>query len=294
MQRLRQIGLAVVLVVVMRAGDAGAQTSAAPPPVTAGFDNGFFIQSPDGATRLTFGFVAQTDGRFFARRSAANRQHVHHSQDPADVHRTGRQVFRVQGDARFRQRHHGHPGRLLRHALLPAFRVRSRKGQDARRIRAAHWRRQPVFSRASARLEPCPEPRHRGSGARRPGWRQADLCGWTVQRHPRRNIVHHRTRHQQRQGLCRSRRGAAARRSTTGSSALNGLGFHVGGSVGTQANGLPSFRTSVGQTYFTYASGVTADGQRTRVSPGRLLFLQVSWGCSANTCCRRRTLPAAA
>ena len=64
MQRLRQIGLAVVLVIVMRAGDAGAQTSAAPQPVTTGFDNGFFIQSPDGATRLTLGFVAQTDGRF--------------------------------------------------------------------------------------------------------------------------------------------------------------------------------------------------------------------------------------
>jgi phosphate-selective porin OprO/OprP len=49
---------------------------------------------------------------------------------------------------------------------------------------------------------------------------------------------------------------------------LNNLGFQVGGSVGKQSGtGLPSFRTSVGQTYFTYATGTNADGTRTRVSP---------------------------
>jgi phosphate-selective porin OprO and OprP len=50
--------------------------------------------------------------------------------------------------------------------------------------------------------------------------------------------------------------------------ALNGLGFHVGGSTGKQSGpGLPTFRTSVGQTYFAYAVGTTADGTRVRVSP---------------------------
>ena len=49
--------------------------------------------------------------------------------------------------------------------------------------------------------------------------------------------------------------------------ALNGLGFQVGGSVGKQSGALPSFRTSVGQTYFSYATGAAADGTRTRVSP---------------------------
>lgn len=48
---------------------------------------------------------------------------------------------------------------------------------------------------------------------------------------------------------------------------LNGLGFHMGGSVGRQVGPLPSFRTSVGQTYFSYAPGTTANGRRTRVSP---------------------------
>jgi phosphate-selective porin OprO/OprP len=50
--------------------------------------------------------------------------------------------------------------------------------------------------------------------------------------------------------------------------ALNGFGFQVGGSIGKQAGAaLPNFRTSVGQTYFSYAAGTVADGIRTRVSP---------------------------
>jgi phosphate-selective porin OprO/OprP len=48
---------------VMRAGAARAQTST-PQPVTAGFDNGFFVQSNNGDYRFVFGMVAQLDGRF--------------------------------------------------------------------------------------------------------------------------------------------------------------------------------------------------------------------------------------
>jgi phosphate-selective porin OprO/OprP len=56
-------------------------------------------------------------------------------------------------------------------------------------------------------------------------------------------------------------------RSTAASpGALAGLGFQIGGSVGQQSGALPAFRTSVGQTYFSYAV-TTADGDRSRVSP---------------------------
>jgi phosphate-selective porin OprO/OprP len=41
----------------------------------------------------------------------------------------------------------------------------------------------------------------------------------------------------------------------------------VGGSAGEQSGALPSFRTSVGQTYFSYVAGATASGTRTRVTP---------------------------
>jgi phosphate-selective porin OprO/OprP len=54
--------------------------------------------------------------------------------------------------------------------------------------------------------------------------------------------------------------------------ALNGLGFQVGGSNGRQSGALPSFKTSVGQTYFLYASGVSAAGARSRVSPAVFYF----------------------
>src|SRR5215208_3375034 len=56
----------VVFLALAAAVPAFAQAPSAPaaPPVTTGFDNGFFIQTPDAATRLTLGFVAQTDGRF--------------------------------------------------------------------------------------------------------------------------------------------------------------------------------------------------------------------------------------
>jgi phosphate-selective porin OprO and OprP len=48
---------------------------------------------------------------------------------------------------------------------------------------------------------------------------------------------------------------------------LNGLGFAVGASYGTQHGVLPAFRTSVGQRYFGYVAGASADGPRTRITP---------------------------
>ena len=48
--------------------------------------------------------------------------------------------------------------------------------------------------------------------------------------------------------------------------ALNGLGFQIGGSEGQEAGALPSFKTSVGQTFFSYA-GANAAGAHTRVTP---------------------------
>jgi phosphate-selective porin OprO/OprP len=48
---------------------------------------------------------------------------------------------------------------------------------------------------------------------------------------------------------------------------LSGLGFHLGGSTGNHVGALPAFRTSVGQTYFSYASGVSAGGRHDRFTP---------------------------
>ena len=271
MQRLRQIGLAVVLVIVMRAGDAGAQTSAAPQPVTTGFDNGFFIQSPDGATRLTLGFVAQTDGRFSV-------------DDPLPIVNT----FTIR---KIRPTFTGRLTKFFEFKVMPDF------GNGTTVIQDAYF--DTRFSQAF---------RVRVGKDKTPvGYELliGDASLYFPERALASSLVPNRDIGVQAQGDLaggkltyagglfngipdgtsstteldtNSDKDFAARvvvqpwRSTTGSSALSGLGFHVGGSVGTQANGLPSFRTSVGQTYFAYASGVTADGQRTRVSPAAFYF----------------------
>jgi hypothetical protein len=64
---------AAVAAVLIVPSAAGAQTAAAAaasqpapaaPQPTAGFQDGFFIQTANGDNRLLFGLVAQTDGRF--------------------------------------------------------------------------------------------------------------------------------------------------------------------------------------------------------------------------------------
>jgi phosphate-selective porin OprO and OprP len=52
-----------------------------------------------------------------------------------------------------------------------------------------------------------------------------------------------------------------------GTGALQGLGFGVAGTTGPQAGALPSYRSTGQLTFFGYASGVSADGTRTRVAP---------------------------
>jgi len=54
---------------------------------------------------------------------------------------------------------------------------------------------------------------------------------------------------------------------TSAPHSLSGLGFQVGGSHGSQTGALPTFRTSIGQPYFSYAAQVTANGMRTRLTP---------------------------
>jgi phosphate-selective porin OprO/OprP len=49
--------------------------------------------------------------------------------------------------------------------------------------------------------------------------------------------------------------------------ALKDLGFGIAGTRGRQEGALPTYRTSGQQAFFTYATGVTALGTRTRVSP---------------------------
>jgi phosphate-selective porin OprO/OprP len=54
---------------------------------------------------------------------------------------------------------------------------------------------------------------------------------------------------------------------------LSNFGVHLGGSIGDQSGPLPTYRTSAGQTYFSFAPSVTADGQRRRLTPAVFLYV---------------------
>jgi phosphate-selective porin OprO and OprP len=60
-------------------------------------------------------------------------------------------------------------------------------------------------------------------------------------------------------------------RSTRAPSLLSNLGFHLGASTGNQTGPLPSFRTSAGQSIFAFAA-TTADGRRNRISPAVFIY----------------------
>ena len=64
------------------------------------------------------------------------------------------------------------------------------------------------------------------------------------------------------------------RSTTTPPTALSNFGFHLGGSTGNQTGALPSYRTSAGQTYFSFPTTTTADGRRNRVTPAVFLYLK--------------------
>jgi phosphate-selective porin OprO/OprP len=67
--------------------------------------------------------------------------------------------------------------------------------------------------------------------------------------------------------------------SKTPASLLNNFGFHLGGSTGTETGALPAFRTSAGQSIFTFAS-TTADGRRNRIAPAVFIYVK-SFGAFA-------------
>jgi phosphate-selective porin OprO/OprP len=66
-------------------------------------------------------------------------------------------------------------------------------------------------------------------------------------------------------------------RSAPAPSALQGLGFHFGGSAGKQQGPLPSYRTLGGLTYFSYGLDTVASGPRDRISPA-LFYYYKSFG----------------
>jgi len=242
------------------------QPAPAPQPL-AGFQDGFFIQTANGDNRLVFGFVSQLDGRFSVN-------------DPLPITNT----FAIR---KVRPTFSGRVGRYFDFKIMPDFgngtttitdanfdirfspKFRVRTGKDKTPVGyelligdaflpfperslasslvpnrdvgvAALGELSPKFSYSAVVVNGVPDGASSTTDVDTNNGK--DLAGRLVFQPFRRT-------------------GAGA------SGPLDGLGFHLGGSIGKQTGALPSFRTSVGQTYFTYATGAAADGTRTRVSP---------------------------
>jgi phosphate-selective porin OprO/OprP len=276
---MSSLRIAVFVVLVMRAMTVPglAQNTAAdkeepppapaPAPFTAGWQDGFVVQSADGDYRLVFGLVSQADGRFSL-------------DDPKPIINTF--VLR-----KLRPTLSGRLGRFFDFKVMPDFGNGTAVVQDAYLdIRFS----QALRVRTGKDKTPV-------------GYEllQGDAFLWFPERSLASSLVPNRDVGAQVQGdIVRARLAYAAgvfngipdassstteldtnnakdfagrivvqpfRTQTSSTRPLAGLGFHVGGSRGSQAGPLPSFRTSVGQTYFSYATGATAHGTRTRVSP---------------------------
>ena len=189
-------------------GSVSAQTPAptapAPTPpttaVTAGWNEGFFIQTPNGDNRLQIGFVAQADGRFAL-------------DDPLPI--TNTFVMR-----KVRPTFTGRVAKYIDFKIMPELagsvvlldgyfdirfspQLRLRSGKDKTPVGY-----ELLLSDASLDLPRTlggllarAEPRRRVPGTRRSRRWQAALLRWHLQRQPaRRHERHHGRRHEQRQG----------------------------------------------------------------------------------------------
>jgi phosphate-selective porin OprO/OprP len=245
----------------MAASPSSAQNTTA--PATAGWDNGLFVQSADGEYRLLFGLVAQADGRFSL-------------DDPTPITNT----FTVR---KLRPTFSGRLTRYFTFKVMPDFGNGTAVVQDL----YLELRLSSAF-RVRTGKDKTPV-----------GYEllQGDAFVWFPERSLASSLVPNRDIGVQLQGDVASRRvfyavglfngvpdGSSSTTELdtnnskdfasrvvvhpfTSSPAISGFGFQVAGSVGRQIGPLPSFRTSVGERYFSYSVDASANGTRKRFSP---------------------------
>jgi phosphate-selective porin OprO and OprP len=267
--------MAVALAV---SGTAAAQTpaqpSTAPPSVTAGWNEGFFIQTPDGDHRLQIGFVVQADGRFAL-------------DDPPPITNTfvmrkARPVFtgRVAKFFDFKVMPELAGSVVLLDGyfdirLSPKFRIRSGKDKTPVGYELLIGDASLIFPERSVVSLLVPN-RDVGFQA------QGDLVGGRLlysagifNGNPpdgASTITDADTNNGK--DLAGRIVWMPFRSAKSPAHRLNSFGFHLGGATGNQTGALPSYRTSAGQTYFSFPATTTADGRRNRMSPAVFLYLK--------------------
>jgi phosphate-selective porin OprO/OprP len=245
---------------------APTATPASAPAVAAGWQDGFFIQSANGENRIQFGAVVQADGRFT-------------TDDPAPFTDT----FTIR---KARPTLQGRVAKYFDFRLTPefgngaatvldayvdtrfsnAFRVRVGKDKSPVGLEVLYADPGLLFPERSLASSLIP---NRDVGVQV----QGDLAGTKVSYALGvfNGIVDGSSSTSDVD--TNSGKDVAGRvllqpfRNTrTPGSVLNNLAFHIGASTGSQTGTLPSFKTSAGQTYFSY-TGANANGTRTRVTP---------------------------
>lgn len=264
--RHRTVCVAIFTAVfALRSRAASAQTQPAPAPI-AGWQDGFFVQSANGDYRLNFGMVAQGDGRFSL-------------DDPTPITNT----FTVR---KLRPTFTGRLGRFFDFKVMPdfgngtavvqdmyldvrfsqAFRVRTGKDKTPVGYELLIGDAFLFFPERAQATNLVP---NRDNGVQV----QGDLgggkllyAGGVFNGIP--DGTSSTTELDANNGKDLAARVAwQPFRSATSPGVMNGFGLHLGGSTGMQEGALPSFRTSVGQVYFSYDRTAVAAGRRNRVSP---------------------------
>ena len=282
LDRLVTRGAAALTVTLVLVGAASAQTPApaqpapapAPPPVVAGWNEGFFIQTPNGDNRLQIGVLLQVDGRFslddplpitntFAMRKVR----------PIFSGRVGKYIdFKMQPEL---------AGSVV---LLDGYfdirfspKLRLRTGKDKTPIgyELLIADASLIFPERSVVSLLVPN-RDVGFQA------QGDLAGGKLlysagifNGNPP-DGTSATTDVDTNNGKDLAGRIVVLPFQSTKTPAhrLSTFGFHLGGSTGEQTGALPSYRTSAGQTFFSFPATTTADGRRNRVTPAVFLYLK--------------------
>jgi phosphate-selective porin OprO/OprP len=249
-----------------------AQNTTPQPRPPAGFQDGFFVQSSDGEYRLNLGFVAQVDGRFSVDDPTpiVNTFTLRKLRPTFTGQLTKYFTFKLMPD--FGNGVATVPDAYVEARFAPAFRIRTGKdktpvGYELLQGDANLWF--PERSLASS-LVP-----NRDIGAELVGdvakgrvSYQAGVFGGVP------DGASTTTELDTNNSKDLAGRIVISPFRTMSGSALNGFGIHLGGSTGDQTGALPAFKTSVGQTYFSYAAGTQASGSRTRVSPAIFYYFK--------------------
>jgi len=254
------------------ASNGGQQQPAAAAPIQVGFADDFFIETADGSTRLNVGMVSQADGRFFADQpQAPTNTFLIRKARPTFTGRIMKYFeFKVMPDF-------GNGASVLQDLYLDihvssAFRVRSGKDKVPVGYEWMIGDAYVLFPERSLVTDLVPD---RDVGVQVLG----DLAGKRISYQ---GGVFNGIPDGTSSTTDVDANGAKDvlgrivvtpfRSGPTATRPVEGLGFHVGGSVGRESGSLPTLRTPGQNPFFVFDRAATASGTRTRITPAAFYY----------------------